>query len=352
VIGIYIIYNVLSGHCYIGSSNNIKSRWQCHRRDLRNGKHHSRYLQSAWEKYGPSAFVFEVIEQCDTTNLFDLEQFYIDTIQPEYNISKDVNAPNPPPNRPIVRIDMKTGESVEFATRDLAALEGFNEGSITACCHGHMASHRGYLWQFADGTSPKFITTRISCSIIRSDLDGGNQCIFDSISAAVRNTPGATYSSVYACCRSQLKSHNGYLWSFNNEISSAVVPKKAPRRRKVSGRCVRRISCSDGTVFLYPMVSAVSGDGYSVGNVISCCEGTRRTHKGCFWEWGDSPLSQSLVAPQRSKGRVIGTSIETGEQKEYPDTASTLLDGFMPNKVSLCCLGRRKSHGGYTWRRV
>lgn len=86
--GIYQIRNILNGHRYIGSAKNIKHRWIRHFSDLNLNRHHSVYMQRAWNKYGQSCFEFLIIEQCDSNLLILREQFYIDMLNPEYNASK------------------------------------------------------------------------------------------------------------------------------------------------------------------------------------------------------------------------------------------------------------------------
>lgn len=76
--GIYIILNKESGKFYIGSSVNIKHRWQGHRRSLRNNCHHSTYLQRAWNKYGESSFIFELVELCDPNDCITRENYWLE----------------------------------------------------------------------------------------------------------------------------------------------------------------------------------------------------------------------------------------------------------------------------------
>ena len=59
---VYQIRHIASGKVYVGSATNPRTRRNGHFRDLRNGIHHSRYLQRAYDKYGEDAFVFEIIE--------------------------------------------------------------------------------------------------------------------------------------------------------------------------------------------------------------------------------------------------------------------------------------------------
>lgn len=84
--GIYKIQNLLTGDCYIGSSKIIVERWQRHRKDLRKQKHHSVYLQRAWNKYTEYAFVFGVIEYCDEKELCDKENQWLKLYRPVYNM--------------------------------------------------------------------------------------------------------------------------------------------------------------------------------------------------------------------------------------------------------------------------
>jgi group I intron endonuclease len=84
--GIYKITNILNNHCYIGSTINITKRFSTHKYKLNNNKHHSIYLQNAWNKYNATSFTFEVLLYCDITNLIFYEQRAIDTYKPEYNI--------------------------------------------------------------------------------------------------------------------------------------------------------------------------------------------------------------------------------------------------------------------------
>lgn len=86
--GIYEIRNTINGHRYIGSATNLKSRWSHHQYRFRLNKHHNKYLQRAWNKYGSSVFVFSVLETCSVSNLIEREQYYIDIHKPEYNICK------------------------------------------------------------------------------------------------------------------------------------------------------------------------------------------------------------------------------------------------------------------------
>lgn len=84
--GIYVIINRLNGNTYVGSAVKFSRRWKKHLSDLKHGKHHSRHLQNAWDKYG-DVFSFTVERWCAKDDLIRFEQEVIDLLKPEYNIS-------------------------------------------------------------------------------------------------------------------------------------------------------------------------------------------------------------------------------------------------------------------------
>lgn len=62
--GIYKIRNVVTNMVYIGQAKNFQTRWYSHKSLLTRNKHHCRYLQFAWNKYGAENFRFETVLLC------------------------------------------------------------------------------------------------------------------------------------------------------------------------------------------------------------------------------------------------------------------------------------------------
>jgi len=92
--GVYVIWNTICDkfRFYIGSAVSFAQRKNEHFRKLRCGKHHNKYLQRAWNKYGEESFVFEPVENiCDLNQIKVREQGWIDT----YNLKKDLYNINP-----------------------------------------------------------------------------------------------------------------------------------------------------------------------------------------------------------------------------------------------------------------
>jgi group I intron endonuclease len=74
---IYQIRNTANNKIYIGSTNNVRKRWNNHRSKLNNGKHENQYLQLAWQKYGENSFEFTIIEEVNDKNRIEREIYYL-----------------------------------------------------------------------------------------------------------------------------------------------------------------------------------------------------------------------------------------------------------------------------------
>lgn len=76
--GIYMIKNIVNGKVYIGSSTNIRKRWNQHRCYLEGNKHHCKALQNSYNKHGKINFEYILVETCESSILEIREQFWID----------------------------------------------------------------------------------------------------------------------------------------------------------------------------------------------------------------------------------------------------------------------------------
>lgn len=91
--GIYKITNLVNNKIYIGQTVNFIKRKSEHFVKLHKNIHVNAHLQNSYNKYGLDSFVFEIIERCDLKILTEREQFYIDSLKPEYNICKIAKSP-------------------------------------------------------------------------------------------------------------------------------------------------------------------------------------------------------------------------------------------------------------------
>lgn len=77
--GIYKITHCATEMVYVGKSNNIADRWRQHvKRGLGAEAPTQNKLYPAMKKFGPEAFMFEILEECDQSKLDEREDYWQD----------------------------------------------------------------------------------------------------------------------------------------------------------------------------------------------------------------------------------------------------------------------------------
>ena len=86
---IYQIISKVNNKKYIGSAVNYGRRINLHLHELRKNKHKNTILQNHFNKYGIEDLQFSVLESVMFPELLiEREQYYIDTLNPIFNIAK------------------------------------------------------------------------------------------------------------------------------------------------------------------------------------------------------------------------------------------------------------------------
>ena len=83
--GIYKITNTVTGDFYIGSSKNVKRRWNEHKCQSAWNKQPNNQMYLDMRKYGVDKFEFQILEEVEIDKLKEKEQYFIETLKPTYN---------------------------------------------------------------------------------------------------------------------------------------------------------------------------------------------------------------------------------------------------------------------------
>lgn len=169
--GIYCIQNTSNNKRYIGSSKNVYQRLLKHFALLRHGKHENIILQQSWNKHGENSFDWYMLEYCTDDKLTDKEQYYIDFLKSEYNITRKVErnilSPESRMKQSVTRkrliaegkiavnfnpkktyqYDLQGNFVKEYDSLEQASIEsGVHESTICRNLSGKYASGGGYMW--------------------------------------------------------------------------------------------------------------------------------------------------------------------------------------------------------------
>lgn len=245
---LYELVNKITKYGYIGITvRQPKKRWQEHIYELRGNRHGNARLQNAFNKYGESAFEFKVI---NTYNyLEELNKAEKEILEKEknrlYNIAPGGNAYfhylenkekiSKAQLKPVVSMDIKTGEIKEYVSVMSTVIDGFDPRGIGGACklskytsenRGHnKLSNQGQVWMYKKDFNIKELERRrqmamigkirFERSVIGKSLKTEEIITFKSSSEAGRN--GFTGTSVYQACNgSRVKSHKGFIWVYGD----------------------------------------------------------------------------------------------------------------------------------------
>lgn len=87
--GIYRWVNNINGKTYVGSSINLKQRFLAYfNYSYLSLFQNNSLIYKSLLKYGHSNFSLEILEYCDKDILITREQYYLNTLKPEYNVLK------------------------------------------------------------------------------------------------------------------------------------------------------------------------------------------------------------------------------------------------------------------------
>lgn len=132
--GVYRWINNLNGNSYVGSSGNLAKRFRDYLNISfleRNIKKNKSKIYLAILKYGNSAFSLEILEYCELSNIIEREQFYINLLNPTYNILKVAGSTLGRKHSPDTIAKMKariwTAEQIAKRTEHLKKLHASKE---------------------------------------------------------------------------------------------------------------------------------------------------------------------------------------------------------------------------------
>jgi group I intron endonuclease len=105
--GVYAWTNTVNGKVYVGSSTDVCRRKSAHLRRLKAGKHENEHLQRAWNKYGPTAFEFEILEVVDDLIWLRAREtawiYHLQSANSEYGYNSAIDGWNPVTATPAIR---------------------------------------------------------------------------------------------------------------------------------------------------------------------------------------------------------------------------------------------------------
>lgn len=231
-IGIYKILNKVDGSLYIGSSNHIVKRFNTHKTKLNANTHPNIHLQRAWNKYGKRSFAFAVVEYCPEPELTEREQYYIDLVNPRYNICPLASSSR---GRPI---SQETRDKLSKAhlghSRNKGRIAKLDEIiSRVSTTKGKTRSEE--TKRIIGEKTSKYTRTEEHNELLSLNSTNKRSVVkidpvskkviqeYDSILAVVKDMKLSTHAHIQKCCAGVREKAHGFKWAYLGEKRKVVA---------------------------------------------------------------------------------------------------------------------------------
>ena len=304
---IYMHKNKINGKVYIGQTiqNNPLLRWRKNGKGYyKKGKSH---FLNAIKKYGWDNFEHIIICKCKKEDLNKLEKYYIkkyNSFNPKFGYNETTGGSfnnNIRKTKKVIGINTMTFEKIEFDSA-FAAANFFNlkySSGITKCCKKKAYSCNGYYWCYADDYKKNFFKK------------------YDEKQKQTHYTIGGLTIPV-VCYNIETKEI-----TFFDSIAHA-----------------------NSSIFKIDKHSAIS----------SCCKNKTKIIDKKYMFCYKSDYKKGIFEKNKNKRTklavpIIGVNILTKEIKIFDSLKDASLElKISHGNISMCCQGKRKQAGGYTWK--
>lgn len=414
--GVYKIENLINHKKYVGSSVNIYKRWKEHIQKLRNNKHHSIYLQNAWNKYGEGNFKFEVIQYVEDENeLINREQYWIDelgTYKYEYNECQIAGSPlgfkhsdetkllmskNSGSKRKIIQLEIYK-DKINYnnkwdSIKDAAYTYKIDMSGLSKTCKkinkfdliGGFSA--GYFWMYEENYIDNIINNLTKENIndlylqlinkrtknegnkhvLQIDLEGNIVREFYDNFKNIGKYVNIQGSSINKACKeiSENKRHLLYnhIWILKSDYESGKVNIKN-LLNKINNKNKHSILQFDinGNI-IKEWYDTFKNIGLSIGIsgqcIKNCCKRTQFTAKGYMWLFKDDYLKNGIIIKkEKVNNKPFKTILQIDKNDNIINTWNVQSFRELHNLLNIkgginkCCNGKLKSCAGYKWVEV
>ena len=222
--GIYKIENLINHKIYIGQSIEIEKRFQKHLNANDNF-----IIHKALKKYGKQNFSFQILEECEVSELNNKEIYWINyynSLVPNgYNmIPGGSNGAGYAKGKKILQYDLNGKFIAEFPSANQASkATNINQSSICACARGEIIHTKNFQWKYKDSNK---IISKINIidiainkrEILQYNLQGELIQEYSSLKEAAEKTQ-ISKSIISKVCNHKGWTAGGYFWCYKEDIN-------------------------------------------------------------------------------------------------------------------------------------
>lgn len=358
--GIYAIVNCVNGKLYIGSSNNIRSRWIKHHLNLVNNRHTNKHLQSSWNKKN-NYFKFIILEIVNEhVFLLDREQYWVDLLETYnnkngYNIVRDVKRNTKTINHKekVLQYDFRGDLVKEWDNFLVACGElDLNYEFVMRSCKGECTSAYNYIWVYKkDNFSKEDIVKRarkVHRKIIYQwslDLKLINTWTLNEL-----EENGYKRNLIVESCHHGHK-YSKHYWSYIDKKNIHKIKEKIKNKKIVQlDKNGLLIKIWNNMTIIEKLV------GIKTSNMSKCCNGEIYSCMGFIWiylkDYNEEyvKIRVNYLNNKKTNSKKINQYDLNGNFIKTWKSLSFAMNSLNLKNISGCLSGKCNQSGGYIWR--
>ena len=324
--GVYQIRNLVNGKIYIGSSKTLAGRLKRHLNNLCKNKHDNCHLQMAFNKYGKNNFIFEIIEFCDISEQYEVEQYWINNFFGDncYNINAEaIKPPDCTGKKHIFTEEHRRNISIGVKKSFQENPERAKQMSLA-----RIGKNRG-----ADHVNSKAVVC----------LETG--VVYGSAAEARRVIGNGL--NISGCCRGESKTAGELHWVFKEDYDKMSELDKQ-RLLLQTTRGITVVCLETGKIYKQA-IDAAADTGADRNNIVDCCNNILKTSNNLHWAFYEDYIKMSKEEIENKlkittykkcmcveTGEIFNTATEAEHKMKLPR-----------GKVSAVCRGEHHTTGGY-----
>lgn len=397
IAAIYQFKSKTNGKIYIGSTYSVYKRIHCaHLSSLKHNKHHNRYLQNHVNKYGINDIDITIIEYVDKhdsesvleykTRLLSREQYYIDTLQPEFNLTNAATSNlgikmsdetllrlQKWSGTPIIQYDLLGNKINEFlCIKEASRQTHIPRTSIINYIQGVRSCDKfiwGYLNEDISYKIEKNKNIITYPEVFQFDIQGNIVAKYKNTSEA-REKTGIRNESINNCINGKIKQSRGFIWTHGNvptieqikranemPVIHAMSMKEGIRHRlekhkkakMLENKIVEQYSMEGDYIKEYPSkYEATIETGIDGTHIYNCLNNKRlTTNRFIFIYKGDDNILTNKIKRIKSLGKTTYQfSLDGTFLFKYNSMAAAERKTRIKS-IDLCLKGDQSFAGGY-----
>lgn len=285
--GVYRITNLENGKIYIGGTvDKVKQRFSAHLSNLRLNQHVNSHFQNAWNKYGESAFLFEIVETCfvsDKVYVDAREQWWMDfydSHNPDlgYNLNKRADRKTfteeqkeyaarlkNPKGVLVYKTKNDPNPEIIFNVNGYCKDKGYDSQTVFAVLRGTRASYKGMIFRYVDETKNKGRQKSDYKKYMKKDI------------SLVSQDENPDYYIIN--CVKEIPENSQHLFEYERKDLESICRYKLYKTPAES--CEWRIWEPDGTTYIISNLRDFAEErGLAGGNLTQVAKNQKNHHKG------------------------------------------------------------------------